>query len=494
MAGIGFKLKKMLMEDTYSSIFKAYLYSVVISSGPWLLSILCLSLLGILSPILLQQHGWSVGRWEIFGATIVYIFAFSLITTGLITLIISRFIADKIYLDDHEAIPSTYVSIIAITVIIQGIIGIIFFSLASENILYIMSSVTLYITVSCIWITLIFLSISENYNIIISMFLIGSFASIVAALIGGKFFDLPGFLSGYTLGQVIIFFGFSYDVFSNFGTPRTFCMDFFSYCKKYHQLIVIGFLYYIAVWSDKFIFWFSDSGKHIYGLFYTFNEYDYPLFLAYLTIIPSLAIFLLNIETDFYREYRAFYEFVMAKKSFKKIHEKKVNMQKVIKRSLFDLFKAQGIITFIVIYFAPIILKDLRVTNDLSIQIFRYTSFGAFLHAYILIISIILLYYDLRKDVLLITSIFAGTNIILTLVSKSLGPEFYGLGQAFACLITFIISLLYLKKRLNQLEYLTFIKQPIISKHDDSAELRAKPGGGYGKYIDLDKARANVKD
>ena len=95
MAGIGFKLKKMLMEDTYASILKAYLYSAVISSGPWLLSIFCLSFLGILSPILLQENNWSGARWEVFAATIVYVFAFSLILTGMITMIITRYVADK---------------------------------------------------------------------------------------------------------------------------------------------------------------------------------------------------------------------------------------------------------------------------------------------------------------------------------------------------------------------------------------------------------------
>lgn len=492
MAGIGFRLKKMLMEDTYASILKAYLYSAIISSGPWLLSILCLSFLGILSPILLQEHGWSVAKWDVFGATIVYIFAFSLIITGMITMIITRFIADKIYLGEDDAIPSSYVSIIAITIIIQGSTGLVFFAFSSTGIVYAMSAITLYITVSCIWIALIFLSASENYNLIMLMFFVGSLVSLGAALLGGQIFELSGFLSGYTLGQVIIFIGFSYVIFSEFGPPRIFRFDFFSYCKDYYELIFIGFFYYIAIWADKFIFWFSENGKQIFGLFYNFTEYDSPLFLAYITIVPSLAVFLLNIETDFYGEYRAFYEFVMAKKSFAKIYEKKMNMQKVIRRSFLDLLKVQGIVTFLAIYFAPDILNGLRVTSELSIRIFQISALGAFFHAYILIITIILLYYNLRKDTLIITGIFAGSNVLFTFISKSLGDAFYGTGYSAACIVAFIISVIYLKRRLDQLEYLTFTSQPMLGKRDDSPELRARPGGGYGEYVDLDKARASV--
>ena len=46
MAGIGFELRRILAEDTYTSMVKGYLYSTVISSGPWLMSVLSLAFLG----------------------------------------------------------------------------------------------------------------------------------------------------------------------------------------------------------------------------------------------------------------------------------------------------------------------------------------------------------------------------------------------------------------------------------------------------------------
>lgn len=492
MAGIGFKLKKMLMEDTYASILKAYLYSAVISSGPWLLSIFCLSFLGILSPILLQENNWSSAQWEVFAATIVYIFAFSLILTGMITMIITRYVADKIYLDEQQAIPSAYVSVLAITIVFQGVTGAVLFAFSGEGVLYVVSATTLYITVSCIWISLIFLSASENYKLITTMFFVGSLVSLAAAILAGQFFGLGGFLSGYTLGQIIIFVGFSYVILAEFGSPDGFHLDFLSYCKDYYELVLIGVLYYVAVWADKFIFWFSSQGTQIQGIFYSFQAYDTPLFLAYVSIVPALTIFLLNIETDFYGEYRSFYEFVMAKRPYGVIHEKKLNMKAVLQRSLMDLLKIQGLVTFLAIYFAPEILSGLGVTEDLSIQVFRYAVLGAFFHAYILIITIILLYYNLRKDTLIITGFFAGTNILFTWISTNLGAYSYGAGYTVSSLISFVISYVYLRRRLEELEYLTFVSQPIVGKRDDSPEFLARPGGGYGEYVDLEKARTSV--
>ena len=39
MAGIGFELRKILKRDNLLSLLQAYSYAAVISSGPWILSI-----------------------------------------------------------------------------------------------------------------------------------------------------------------------------------------------------------------------------------------------------------------------------------------------------------------------------------------------------------------------------------------------------------------------------------------------------------------------
>ena len=39
MAGIGFELRKLLRKRTYTGMLQAYAYAGIISSGPWVLSI-----------------------------------------------------------------------------------------------------------------------------------------------------------------------------------------------------------------------------------------------------------------------------------------------------------------------------------------------------------------------------------------------------------------------------------------------------------------------
>ena len=49
MAGIGFELKKMLKDDSWFGLLKTYTYAGAISSGPWVLSILGIMLVGLMS-------------------------------------------------------------------------------------------------------------------------------------------------------------------------------------------------------------------------------------------------------------------------------------------------------------------------------------------------------------------------------------------------------------------------------------------------------------
>ena len=49
MAGIGFELRRMLRKDTLLGLVQAYAYASVIGSGPWVLSIVGILLIGIFS-------------------------------------------------------------------------------------------------------------------------------------------------------------------------------------------------------------------------------------------------------------------------------------------------------------------------------------------------------------------------------------------------------------------------------------------------------------
>ena len=54
MAGIGFELKKILRHETFISELAAYLYAATVSTGPWLISVITLAVLGTLVVVAVQ--------------------------------------------------------------------------------------------------------------------------------------------------------------------------------------------------------------------------------------------------------------------------------------------------------------------------------------------------------------------------------------------------------------------------------------------------------
>jgi len=59
------------------------------------------------------------------------------------------------------------------------------------------------------------------------------------------------------------------------------------------------------------MFWyFPDTSEPIIGPLRASVIYDLPVFMAYLSVIPGMAVFLVRIETDFAEFYERFYDAV----------------------------------------------------------------------------------------------------------------------------------------------------------------------------------------
>ena len=78
MAGIGFRLKLLLEEGTTKSQLQALVYSAIIATGPWLISVLCIGSITLITP-----KSLGLQAVESFRVTVVYAYALSIITVGM---------------------------------------------------------------------------------------------------------------------------------------------------------------------------------------------------------------------------------------------------------------------------------------------------------------------------------------------------------------------------------------------------------------------------
>lgn len=105
MAGIGFELKKLFEKEGILQNVKAYSFSAIITIGPALIA------MGTIFTLqwLLKIKANSLAIRQIVTSAIFYAFVFSQIITSGFTMVITRYIADQIYLREYEKImPSLY--------------------------------------------------------------------------------------------------------------------------------------------------------------------------------------------------------------------------------------------------------------------------------------------------------------------------------------------------------------------------------------------------
>ncbi len=456
MAGIGFRLKNYFNEGGILGSIQGTLYSIIISSGPWLISVLTIAVVSYAA-----RGEIGVDDLYIFKSVICYSYAVSLILFGAIEMPITRYIADQLYNKDFTTFRSTFLYLSTLFVFVGAIIGAIFYSYIDALTVYEkLFCIAFFCSVMIVWLTMIFLSAAKNYHQIILSFLVGGLTSAFLSALLGSYFQLSGYIIGYSIGQILIALLLSLNLFGEFQGLDYSSLEFTRYFKRHKTLVFVGLFYYLGIWVDKFIFWFGPNGKQVSGLFYTNQYYDTAMFFAYLSIVPSLAIFLVQVETNFYTKYLYYFKAIQNKQPLDILEENTQQIILSIKDSIYKLIKIQTGVTLVIWYFAEEILELLYLPS-LMLSSFKYGLIGAFLQVLFLIINIILLYFLNHKRVLLHYFIFFISNLIFTYTIQFADYRYQGLGYLLSTMLVFVLSFFSLDKKLKDINFYTFMGQPI---------------------------------
>ncbi|MDD5218066.1 MAG: exopolysaccharide Pel transporter PelG [Candidatus Omnitrophica bacterium] len=455
MAGIGFNLQKVLEGDTFLDSVKAHFYSALICAGPWLLSIITLFSLGYFMPR-------NIDNYEIilFRAVIIYIFAFSLITVGIFHFPVTRYLADKLYSKEQEELIPVFNTTSLFVLVLQCVIGSAFFYMTEMPLNLKLLAILIYQTVSMLWLLMIFLTALRDYQAIVGAYLAGSLITVISSLALGRWLGLEGYFLGYLIGHLVIVILWAARIFIEFDSGGFFDQDFMGFLKQHRRLILIGFFYNTAIWIDKIVFWYSSNATEVTSHLRVFPPYDSAVFFAYLTIIPSLAIFLLRVETDFYKQYRRYYSAILEKDDYNSICQVRKNMTKQIRQSAGVLIRYQGILSLLIITFAPKFAELLGIPF-VQIPIFRMAVVGAFLHSLLLMILILILYFDFQNLALMVSAVFLVTNGLFALITSNMELIYFGYGYLVASLVSLMVAYYSLDFMLGRLEFLTFASQPV---------------------------------
>lgn len=454
MAGIGFEIRKILKKNTLLSVFEAYGYAGLIGSGPWLLSIIALMLIGILSlgvvlpKVLIIQ----------FLTLITYMMAASLILTGGLQLLLTRFVADLFFQKKDEQVLPNLLGAQLVTTLAALLIGLAVWPILPLPVVTKIIILGAFVSLCNQWLGAIFLSGMKEYRLILVTMLSGySFMVLLAFLL--RDWQIDGLFFAFFAGEALLFFSFLFMIIRRYPGGKLISFDFLNNKKVYYSLFFCGLFYNIGVWADKIIFWYSPATSvQIIGTLRASPIYDLPIFLAYLTIIPGMAVFLVRMETDFVEQYDRFYTAIRGGSSLEEIFYLKDKMVQTAQGGLYDIFKIQGITIACLLLWGEQILTFIGIDPNYKTLLF-IDVVGVGVQVIFLSILNILFYLDKRATVLFLSGLFLFINIVFTIASIALGPQFYGYGFALSTIITSVIGLYWLSKQFEELEYETFMLQ-----------------------------------
>ena len=456
MAGIGFELRKLLKKDTLVGLLQAYTFAGIIGSGPWVLSILGILIIGLLSSTVVVPS-FLVTQFQ---TSVTYLIAISLILTGGLQLGFTRFVSDRLFEEKDEVISPNLNGILLLVIIVASVVGIIglFVLLPGTGVVYRILMLAAFVLMCAIWVVTIFLSGMKRYKAIVALFAIGYAITVSLALLLRPL-GLEGLMAGFVIGHSALLGGMWVLTMREFRPQELIAFDFAKRGAMFSSLLAIGLLYNLGIWADKFMFWFfPDTSEPIIGALRASIIYDLPVFLAYLSIIPGMAVFMVRIETDFVEYYDKFYDAVRSGGSLEYIEDMRDEMVYSIKQGMAEIGKIQTLAVLVTFVSGPLLLQALDI-SELYLPLLYVQVIGASLQVVLLSVLNVFFYLDQRRIILLLCSEFLLLNILLTGVSLWWGAALYGYGFAFSVLVTLATALALLDRRLSRLEYETFMLQ-----------------------------------
>ena len=457
MAGIGFELRRMLRKDTLLGLVQAYAYASVIGSGPWVLSIVGILLIGIFSASVVIP-GSLVTQFQ---TSVTYLVACSLIYTGLVQLAFTRFMSDRLFEKRKDMVLPNLHGLLVLVLLGACLLGTaaLFIALPGLGLVYRLLMLAGFTLMCGVWVLTVLLSGMKRYKAIVLLFGV-SYGLIVVSALLMRPWGLEGLLGGFVLGNYVLLVGMWLLVVREFNpSGPIIAFDFARRAMLYPTLMAIGLLYNLGVWIDKFMFWyFPSTSDAIIGSLRASIIYDLPVFLSYLSIIPGMAVFLVRIETDFVEFYDKFYDAVRGGGSLEYIETMRDEMVYSIQQGLGEIAKIQTLAVLVTFVAGPVLLDALGISR-LYLPLLQVQVIGAGLQVGLMAVLNVFFYLDQRRTVLLLCVLFVLLNVVLTGWTLAYGAALYGYGFALATLLTLGAGLALLTRRLNRLEYQTFMLQ-----------------------------------
>jgi len=441
MAGIGFELKKIYRKEGIARSAVGIMYSTLVTIGPMVLVVGAIMLMYLLLGI----SDVNYADRELLSTTILYTFTFSIILTSPFNVVLSRFLADKFYLNQYDGILNSFY--LGVTVC-GGMASLAFMPVGYSlhvnggvELSFLYAAYVQWISLVILFFSITYLHATKDYKMISFFFLLGMATSIVMGMT---------FHFGWGLEVIYaILYGLAAGFFVTSVCCYTYIRRYFSktsgsygdsmkYFGTYKKLLMANLFYMLGLYIHNFVFWTVPGRSITANTLYSNQAYDMATYLAMFTNISAMVSFTVVVETKFHTTYKEYMEAVLGG-TYKMIMKSKKAMFRTLSQQIGQIFGTQIAITsvlyILIATFGPKIGID-----SVTMAIYPILVV-AFLGIFMMYGNLVYLYYFADMNGAVWTGvIFAVVTFVGTLFSKNLMPNFWGLGAFFGMLAGWTFS------------------------------------------------------
>jgi uncharacterized membrane protein len=402
VAGIGFELKKVVRRGDLSSYLQAALSGAMVVAGPWLVTIAAIGFIQSFMHAAVRENP------ELFLVSIVYSYTGSLLVFGGPHYLFSRIISDFLY-EKKEGACLYYLfwfsCVIGVLSVCIGAGALVLpVSGLGRPLVFRLSLVALFVSVSLHWVFLVYVSLLKRYGMVFLAYAAGMGFSLGLSCLLSPALGIGGTLLGFAGGNLFIV-GFLLVLILR-ASPENSGADspnpgFLAAGRFVAEalgrnvwLFLTGALYYWSIWADKVVFWIFRGAAMGNTPLRLYPDYDKIVYYASLTMIPGLVFFVVFTETDFYTVLRKFLD-GLERKPYRLVMTMKHRVASVTARAVGDLAVFQGVAAGTPALLAPFLLRGVPLPAAST----PYLLFGAvFLHVLFFALMSFLFFTESYKE------------------------------------------------------------------------------------------------
>ncbi|HVV82284.1 MAG TPA: exopolysaccharide Pel transporter PelG [Kofleriaceae bacterium] len=462
MAGIGWRLEKLIDRDSLGSTLGALLTGVAVTSGPWLLTTIVLVLMRISA--MGSGHGGAADGERVI--TIVY--AIVIVLAAPVDIILSRFAADRVYEGKREQIAAPMRRLVAACLVAFTAIGAAaMFACGVRRELAIPGTI-LSGVVGTQWLLLSAAGGLSSPGIILRAFGFGAPISVAAAAVLSRddLLGPLGHLYGYGAGQLVTLTLLLWGTMRALPEEEDESARILPAFVSYWLLAAAALAFHAGLWVDKLVVYLQAGAS-------TASTYAATAAVAWLSVVPACAFLFVAIETSFHRRFDAYYKALEQGASLARLDKLATDVRAEVYRTLRGTAAVQACVTLVCVAAIPWITRELSLSPGHTML---WLLVGAGLQVVAMATTLLLYYFDFRREALAAALAQLCGNALFTALVGAPSPH-VGAGYAVACALACVVALSLLRRSMAGLLERTFQSQPYSSEDfdDDHAALASRP-------------------